>query len=61
MAYVNNYDRADMRKEGDQFDRPALPPAKPWLLYPRKPKNRGNAGAGMKARAFLTRLKTMGY
>lgn len=25
----------------------------PWLLYVRKPKNRGNAGAGSKARKFL--------
>ena len=25
----------------------------PWLLHVRKPKNRGNAGAGMKARKFL--------
>lgn len=25
----------------------------PWLLYVRTPKNRGNAGAGMKVRKFL--------
>jgi hypothetical protein len=25
----------------------------PWLLHVRKPKNRGNAGAGMKVRKFL--------
>ena len=28
----------------------------PWLLHVRKPKNRGNAGAGMKAKQFLTRV-----
>lgn len=25
----------------------------PWLLHVRKPKNRGNAGAGMKVKNFL--------
>jgi len=32
---------------------------KPWLLHTRKPKNRGNAGAGMKAKEFLKRVDTL--
>ena len=32
---------------------------KPWLLHTRKPKNRGNAGAGMKAKEFLKRVDSL--
>jgi len=32
---------------------------KPWLLHTRKPKNRGNAGAGMKAKEFLKRVDAL--
>jgi len=55
MSKPLNYIRSRV-SEVDAYDRPPLPPKKPWLLYPRRPKNRVNAGSGMKARKLLNRL-----
>jgi hypothetical protein len=54
ITYFVNQSRGRQRQ--DAYDMPATPAGKSWLLYPRKPKNRGNASAGMKVRMLLNRL-----
>lgn len=42
----------------DDFESVYMEKPRVFRIYPRKPKNRGNAGAGMKAKEFLKRVDT---